>query len=215
MSGIGAVLLAAGESNRMGTTNKLSLPICGTSLLRRTAETLLGARLSRIVVVLGHEPETARSLLEGLSLETVYNPCYREGQMTSVHAGLAALTDPLDGVMICLADQPLIDSADIDHLIDAYQSNPDCTVLVPVHNGQRGNPIVLAHTHRQAILRGDRNLGCRRFIERNPELVTPLEVNSNHYVVDLDTPEDYAEFDGAQVHKRPRRTSQPPVTTED
>ena len=215
MSGIGAVLLAAGESRRMGATNKLSLQVAGKALLRRTAETLIGARLTRIVVVLGHEPETAQSLLEGLPLETVQNPRYQEGQMTSVHAGLAALTGSLDGVMICLADQPLLDTADIDRLIDAYQSNPDCSVLVPVHHGQRGNPIILDYTHRETILRGDRNLGCRRFIERNPDLVTKLDVNSNHYVIDLDTPEDYAALDGAQENQRPRPASHRPVTTED
>ena len=210
MSGIGAVLLAAGESRRMGATNKLSLMVGGRALLRRTAETLLGAQLTEIVVVLAHQAETAQSLLADLPLQTVQNPRYRDGQMTSVHAGLEALTGGFEAPIICLADQPLLESADIDHLIYAYQADPDCSILIPVHQGQRGNPVVLAYAHREAILGEYRNLGCRRFIDRNPELVTTLEVDSNHYVVDLDTPQDYAAFEGSQENKRHRS-----VTTED
>ncbi len=198
MTGVAAVLLAAGESRRMGTTNKLSLMVGGQALLRRTAETLLGARLTEIVVVLGHQAEIAQSLLADLPLQAVQNPRYRDGQMTSVRTGLEALTGGFEAVMICLADQPLLESADIDHLIDAYQADPESSVLIPVHRGQRGNPIVLAYAHREAILGEYRNLGCRHFIDRNPELVTTLEVDSSHYVVDLDTPQDYAAFEGSR-----------------
>lgn len=188
--GIAAVLLAAGESRRMGSTNKLALSVGGQPLLRRTAGTLLGSRLTEIVVVLGHEASWARRTLDDLPVRTIYNDNFRQGQMTSVHTGLSALERAVDGVMICLADQPLLVSADIDRLIDAYLADPGCSVLVPVWRGRRGNPIVLNYAHRDAILDGDPKLGCRRFIERYPDLVTTIEVDSDSYVTDLDTPED-------------------------
>lgn len=189
--GVSAILLAAGESRRMGSTNKLTLETAGVALLRRTALTLLDASLNELVVVLGHQAETARSLLHGLAVRLVENPNYREGQMTSVHAGMQALGKPCDGIMVCLSDQPLLETADIDRLIHAFLFDCPRSVLVPTFKGRRGNPIVLAHRHRQAILNGKRNLGCKRLIEKNPELVWPLPMENDHCVSDLDTPEDY------------------------
>jgi len=203
MSGIAGVLLAAGQSRRMGSMNKLSLPVGDKALLRRSAETLLASCLSKIVVVLGHQAETTEALLAGLSLETVHNPRYREGQTTSVRAGLQALTDSFDGLMICLADQPLLESADVDRLIDAYRSRRGCSILVPVHGGQRGNPVLLDYAHRAAILYDDRYSGCRHFIDRNPQLITWLDVDTDHYTVDLDAPEDYAALDGEHADHCP------------
>ena len=190
--GISAILLAAGESRRMGDSNKLALDVGGVPLLRRTAQTLLGAPLDEIVVVLGHRAKAARSLLAGLPLELVDNPHYAEGQMTSVHRGMQALQAPCVGVMVCLADQPLLESADLEILIRAFVEDCPRSVLVPTYQGRRGNPIILAHRHREAILAGDRNLGCKRLIERNPELVWPYPMANDHCVFDLDTPEDYS-----------------------
>ncbi len=191
MNSASAILLAAGESRRMGGTNKLGLPVHGVPLLRRTVMTLLGARLKEIVVVLGHEQETARSLLADLPLRLVVNEHYHDGQMSSVHCGLAALQAPCDGVMVCLSDQPLLETADIDRLIDAFLHRCSSAVLVPTYRGQRGNPIILARQHCQSILDGDRNLGCKHFIEESPELVTVLEMDNDHVVFDLDSPADY------------------------
>ena len=111
--------------------------------------------------------------------------------MSSVHCGLAALTRPCDGMMICLADQPLLTPRDIDVLIDAFIQRGG-SIIVPTYQGRRGNPIVLANAHRAQILDGGRNLGCKRLIERNPELVTTVEMGNDHTVFDLDTPDDYA-----------------------
>lgn len=190
--GVSAILLAAGESRRMGAVNKLALEVDGIPLLRRTALTLLGAPLRELVVVVGHDAQTARSLLDGQPLRLVENPHYAEGQMTSVHCGMQALHEPCEGVMICLSDQPRLETADIKTLIRAFLDDCPRSVLVPTYEGRRGNPVVLAHRHREAILASDRNLGCKRLIEKNPELVWPFPMANDHCVVDLDTPEDYS-----------------------
>jgi molybdenum cofactor cytidylyltransferase len=145
-----------------------------------------------VVVVLGHEADSARALLAELPLKVVFNPHYGEGQMTSVHCGLQALSGPCEGVMICLSDQPLLERADVDRLVDAFLNECPRSVLVPTYQGRRGNPIVFAHRHREAILAGERNLGCKRLIEKNPDLVWPLSMANDHCVFDLDTPDDYA-----------------------
>jgi molybdenum cofactor cytidylyltransferase len=194
MGSVSAILLAAGESRRMGDRNKLELMVYGLPLVRRTAHTLLASRLVEVVVVLGHESDRIRHLLEGLSLAFVENAYYREGQMTSVHAGLAALSRPCDGFMVCLADQPLLEAGDVDGLIRAFDERSRGSVLVPTFEGRRGNPVILACAHRETILASNRRLGCRRFIDENPELVETVEWQNDHVVFDLDTPEDYREL---------------------
>jgi len=188
---LSAILLAAGESRRMGTVNKLTLPIAGTPLLRRTAETLARSGLAELVVVVGYEQEVTRELLQGIPARIVYNEAYSEGQMTSVYQGLAALNEPCKGVMICLSDQFLLDMDDIGTIARGFARCPT-SIMVPVYKGQRGNPVVLAYQHREAILADRRNLGCKRLIEKNPDLVTALEMPNDHVLIDLDTPEAYA-----------------------
>lgn len=194
MSGVSAILLAAGESRRMGQLNKLALPVDGVPLLQRTVQTLLQARLCELVVVVGHEQQSARLLLAGMPVHIVSNERYREGQMTSVYRGMEALQEPCDGVMVCLSDQPLLGPTDINTLVDTFFYKPPCSVLVPTYRGQRGNPIILASQYRSDILKGERNLGCKRFIEKNPDLVTTVEFDNDHVVFDLDTPDDYAKL---------------------
>jgi molybdenum cofactor cytidylyltransferase len=192
MTTVKAILLAAGESRRMGTLNKLALPVGGVPLLRRTARTLLASGLREVVAVLGHEAGAMRRRLDGLPLRLVENPRYREGQMSSVHRGLEALSGRCDGVMVCLADQPLLTPGDIDMLIEAFARRARGDILVPTYAGARGNPVVLDDAQRAAILAGERNLGCRHLIERMPERVTTFAMPNNHVVFDLDTPSDYA-----------------------
>ncbi len=201
---LSAVLLAAGESRRMGDTNKLMLPIAGVPLLRHCAATLARSRLVELVVVVGHQQEVARGLLQGLPTRIVYNENYGAGQMTSVARGLEALQKPCAGIMICLSDQPLLDVDDFKTIAEGFASCPT-SIMVPVHKGQRGNPVVLDYHHRESILAGQKNLGCRRLIEHNPELVTTLEMPNDHVTIDLDTPGAYATVQQRVANRRDSR----------
>jgi molybdenum cofactor cytidylyltransferase len=194
MSTVSAVLLAAGESKRMGPVNKLLLPIGGVPLLRRSVLTLLASELQEVIVVLGHEGDQAHGLIRDLGVTVVYNDKYADGQMSSVHRGVGALVRPCRGIMIALTDQPLLTTEDVDSLIGAFLARKRGSILVPTYRGQRGNPIVIAAEHRAEILAQERNFGCKRLIERNPDLVTTLEMDNDHCTFDLDTPEDYAEW---------------------
>lgn len=199
MTTVSAVLLAAGESRRMGEVNKLELLVDNVPLLRRTAETLLASKLQEIIVVLGHQAEKAGDILDGLPLKLVYNDAYQDGQMTSVYQGLLSLSQACDGVMICLSDQPLLKTDDIDVLIESFGKRSHGSIFVPTYKGKRGNPIILDYKHRQQILNGERNLGCKKLIEKNPELVSSFEMSNNNVVVDLDTPEEYAALMGDEA----------------
>jgi len=196
---IAAVVLAAGSSQRMGTENKLHLPIDGVPLLRRCLKTLLASNIDEVVVVLGHDQEATRTLVDDLPLKLVYNDAYESGQMTSVHCGLASLNKTYDGVVIALGDQPALTVADINYLIDAYLKRSSGEVAVPCFEGERGNPIIISESCRADILTGTRNLGCRKFIEKNPELVCRVEMPGPGVVIDLDTPQEYGNYCGSQV----------------
>ncbi len=180
----------------MGADNKLLLAFDGEPVVRRVARRLLDAGLEEIVAVLGHEADLVSGALDGLAIRTVINPGYRDGQMTSVHAGLAALSVPVDGIMICLADQPILEAGDYRALVEAFARDGDKSVVVPTHGGRRGNPIVLSAAHREEILARGANLGCKQFIDRNPDLVATVEFETDRYVRDLDTPADYRESVG-------------------
>lgn len=194
MKAVSAILLAAGESRRMGEVNKLGLLVDGTPLLRRTANILLASGLQEVVVVVGHEAEVVNALLGGLPVRVVLNKDYRDGQMSSVHTGLKALCRRCDGVMICLGDQPRLATSDINRLIEAFSHCEQSSVLVPMYQGERGNPIILDCPHRETILGAQQNFGCKHLIKNNPELVSTIEMDSDHVLTDLDTPEDYQRF---------------------
>lgn len=191
---IAAIVLAGGLSQRMGALNKLHLDIDGTPMLRRTLEMLKHADLGEIVVVLGHEYQATQKLISDLNIRTVYNADYESGQMTSVHAGLGALQQPCSGVLVALGDQPALTVDDINQLTQAFKHRGNAEVIIPQYQARRGNPIIISDSSREDILAGKRKLGCRRFIENNPELVKMVDMSNPAVVIDLDTPEEYQNY---------------------
>jgi molybdenum cofactor cytidylyltransferase len=187
---IGAVLLAAGEGKRMGGIAKPAIELQGVPLIKRALFALSGAGVDEVAVVLGHQAERIELLVQDFPVSVVHNEHYRDGQMSSVHAGLAQLSGKFDAVLICLADQPLINSQDLINLIAAYKKRTHGSVVVPRVDGRRGNPIIFDWETREQVLAGDRNLGCRQFIAENPGLVEVFEAPNDHFVVDLDTEAD-------------------------
>jgi molybdenum cofactor cytidylyltransferase len=172
----------------MGPQNKLLIDIEGQSVVRRIAKLLVDYGLEELVVVVGHEASLVTIELKDLPLTIVENKDYKYGQMTSVHTGVAALTKPSDGIMVCLSDLVLLEHADLHALHLAFDACKT-TILVPQYKGQRGNPIILAASQREAILAGEKNLGCRKLIQRKPDEVTVFESANDHLSFDLDTPE--------------------------
>jgi molybdenum cofactor cytidylyltransferase len=186
-----AILLAAGRSQRMGERNKLLMDVGGRPMVRRVAETLLHSRVREVIAVLGYESAPVAAALAGLPLRIVVNDEHASGQMSSVRAGIAALADEPAAIVVALADQPALEPADVDFLVDAFFALPEPKIVVPVYGGQRGNPIVLPGTQRRALEAGGVNFGCRNLIERHPEAVIRVEAPNPHYVQDIDTPAAY------------------------
>ena len=187
---IGAVLLAAGEGRRMGGVAKPLIRLQGVPLISRHLVALSGAGVDEVVVVTGHARAAIEVAVRSFVVTLAHNEAHADGQQGSVRVGLAALSGAFDAVIILLADQPLIGAGDLSELIGAFKKRPAGHVVVPVVDGQRGNPVVLDHVALARILASDTNLGCRHLIDRHPEIVYAHETLNTRFVTDLDTLED-------------------------
>lgn len=189
---IGAVLLAAGKARRLNGIPKAAIEMQGVPLIRRMLFGLSGAGVDEVAVVLGYQAELFEPMLQDFPVTIVRNHDFEKGQMSSVQRGLEGLTGPFDAIIICMADQPLLNAQDLTALIGAFKKRRTGSVVVPRVHGQRGNPIIFDGTAKDDILAAGNNLGCRNYIDNNPELVSMFDTDNDHFVVDLDTPEDIA-----------------------
>lgn len=189
---ISALVLAAGESKRMGGRNKLLLPLAGQTMIECVVESIGASLVDEVVVVLGHEAEIVQRVLSRKKLRFVFNPNYRQGMASSIHAGLAQLSPEAQAVLIALADQPLIAAAEIDFIINAFSRATDKTIGVPTFNGQRGHPVLFDLQHRSEMLALQGDVGCKSILARHSETVLEIPLPTRNILEDADTPEAYA-----------------------
>jgi len=189
---IAAIVPAAGMSTRMGR-NKLLLAFEGKALIAQAVDTLLESEVDEIIVVLGHEADKVKEKLWGKQVTFVENSNYRQGMGTSIRAGLGAVSSGATAIMIYLADQPLLEPEDVKRLIGAFADAREQgkSIVVPFFHGQRGNPVILDSSYKEAILEVVGEVGCKRVIKRNPDKVLVVEMETDHVVRDVDRIEDY------------------------
>lgn len=195
---IAALILAAGQSRRMGRANKLLATIGGKPLVRIAAEAALASTAAPVTVVTGHDAASVEAALDGLAVTFTRNPDYAEGLSTSLRAGLKALPSGIDGVVVMLADMPEIGSAVVDRLIDAFRPAAGAEIVVPVWAGRRGNPVLWGARFFSSLaaVRGD--TGGRHLIGATPESVVEIEMDAA-VIRDIDTPQALAEAGGIAV----------------
>jgi molybdenum cofactor cytidylyltransferase len=189
---ISAILLAAGESKRMGQPKQLLL-IDGQPILVRSLGNLMASQVDEVILVLGHHAdlilaEVQRYLQRGFKV--VLNPYYREGMSRSLQEGLRQVHKNSEAVLIALADQPFVEIQSLNKIIQAYHHTP-YGIIVPTYRGRRGNPVLLSLKYRQEMesLTGD--VGCREILKRYQEDVLEVEVDSPGILKDIDTPTDF------------------------
>ncbi len=186
---IGAVVLAAGRSTRMGGPNKLLAEVGGRPLVRIAAEEALASRARPVVVVTGHQRVEVEATLAGLPVTFVHNPDYAEGLSTSLKAGIAALPAEADGAIVLLGDMPQVDAALIDRLIAAFDPEKGAFVVVPTIAGKRGNPVVWSRRFFPDLSGLGGDVGARHLIATYPEAVIEVPVTGRAAFVDVDTPD--------------------------
>ncbi len=193
---IAALILAAGQSRRMGDVNKLLVEIEGKPMVRRVAATVLASAASDVVAVLGHERDRVRAAFGGTKVRCIYNPDFAGGISSSLKRGLAALPDDIDGVLVCLGDMPLLGTGEIDRLIEAFNPTEGRAIVVPTRRGKRGNPVLWAKRFFPEMQEIAGDVGARHLIGAYPEAVVEIEMDGEGVVLDIDTPEALAAYLG-------------------
>lgn len=185
---IAALVLAGGQSRRMGEINKLLADIGGRSMVRHVVDHVLESSAEPVVVVTGHEADRVRSALGGCPVNFAENPDFADGLSTSLKTGLAALPPDTAGVIVCLADMPKVSAAVIDRLIAAFDPVEGRAIVVPTRRGKRGNPVLFGRRffEEMGLVSGD--VGARHIIGEHDELVVEVEVEDESVLTDIDTP---------------------------
>jgi molybdenum cofactor cytidylyltransferase len=190
---ISAVILAAGESRRMGAQNKLLLQIGSEVLIRKFVESVCASAADAVLVVLGHEAEKIKAVLQDQTVRFVNNTCFEEGMTTSIQSGVKAASTESTGLMICLADLPFAETSDFNRLIQAFtdfRRTENSLIIVPVFQGQRGNPVLFSAEFRDKIL-AHKGEGCREIVRQYPQSVREVCMENDNLLRDIDTPVDY------------------------
>jgi molybdenum cofactor cytidylyltransferase len=156
-------------------------------------------------VVLGHHADAIETAIGAFPITIERNADPERGQASSVRIGLQALSPRLDAVIVALADQPLIDEADIVALISAFKQRGDAAMVVPRVRSDSGdalpgNPVMFDAALRDEWLAGDVNAACRQWRDQHPERVRWFDTDNAHYRTDIDTPDDLARFAAATGH---------------
>jgi len=186
---IAAIVLAAGRSTRMGATNKLLAEVGGRPMARRVAETALASAARPVLVVTGHQAEAVRSALMGLDVDLIANPDYAVGLATSLKAGIRALPADCQGALMLLGDMPRVTAAHLDALMAAFAPERDAAIVVPTHNGQRGNPVLWSAEFFAEMLGLEGDVGARTLVARHADRVREVDLGTDAVLIDVDTPE--------------------------
>ena len=185
-AGIAAIVLAAGRSTRMGATNKLLADVGGRPMVRHAVEAALASQARPVLVVTGHMAAQVSAACAGLDVILVPNPAYATGLASSLKAAIAALPSACNGALILLGDMPHITSAHLDSLIAAHARD---AIVVPVHTGRQGNPVLWPAKYFPELLQLEGDAGAKRLITAHSSNVCELDLATDAIFADVDTPE--------------------------
>lgn len=184
---IAAVVLAAGASTRMGR-NKLLLPVDGMPMARRAAQVAIDAGAAPVVVVVGNEHHAVREALDGLECSFVINPEFTGPTSTSLHAGLRALPDDVDGVVILLADMVHVVASMVRTLINSTRD--DASLSVSRYGDVLAPPLLFRRALWPELLAWHGE-GCGKAVVRAHQHEAKFHDWPIEALRDVDTPDDY------------------------
>jgi len=186
---ISAVILAAGESRRMGEP-KLLLPFAEKTIIETVIQTVMRSDIKHIIVVLGSEKDKIRNKISDYPVIITENQEYQKGMLSSIQCGLGALPDDTDAIMILLGDQPMVTGPVIDQLADTYR-HTDKGILIAVHKGKRGHPIIINTKYKKDIKQLGSENSMNDFTKKFAPEILEVETGTTEILRDIDTPEDY------------------------
>jgi molybdenum cofactor cytidylyltransferase len=186
---IWAMILAAGESKRMGKP-KLLLPFGEKTIIETIVETVVSSKVEKTLAILGSEREKIEEKIKNYPVKIVYNRDFRSGMLSSVQCGFQVLPEETQAVLVVLGDQPKISATVINKLVDTYKSSGKGIVL-PVYNKERGHPVLIDVKYRGEVENLNPEVGLRGTVYNHPEDIIEVEVETLSIFQDIDDESDY------------------------
>lgn len=189
---ITAIILAAGESKRMGEP-KMLMPWGKSTVLQTVISTLQTAGINDILVVTGGARQQVESLV-GRTVQTIFNDDYEKGEMlSSMQVGLSAKMREASAALICLGDQPQVSERTVRSVCDEFLKNK-FPIVVPSYQMQRGHPWLIARPMWDELLEMKPPRTPRDFLKKYARKIHYVNVETASVLEDLDTPEDYSKY---------------------
>jgi molybdenum cofactor cytidylyltransferase len=187
---LAGIVLAAGESRRMGQPKQL-LPFGEHTILERVVDALLTAGVGEVVVVLGHVADRVRAVLGDRPVRAVVNDAYRQGMLSSVKCGVRAIGAGYDAVLLALGDQPQIEGAVVSEVIRTYRAG-SAGIVIPRYGDKKGHPIIIdLRKYREAIINLPEDAGLNVLMQEHADDVCLFDVATEDIIRDIDVPDDY------------------------
>jgi molybdenum cofactor cytidylyltransferase len=189
MKGIWAIVLAAGESRRMGSP-KMILPYKGMTIIEKVLENVLASDVEKVVTVLGSNKDEVLKVIEKFPVLHCINSNYKNGMLSSVKCGFEFLPADFRGALVFLGDQPMAETSVINKMINAYNESGK-GILVPVFENKRGHPLLADKKYRDEIINLDDPEGLKGLLRRHPDDLLEVLTENPSVLMDIDTREDY------------------------
>jgi len=190
---ISAILLAAGESKRMGQP-KMLLPWGKGTVLTHVITIFQSAGVTDIIVVTGGVRTQIEELISRLNVRTIYNDEYAKSEMlSSIQCGIRELTRQTQAVLVGLGDQPQVQEGSVRKVCETFQKAKS-NLVVPSYQLRRGHPWLVARPLWDEFLKMDTSQSPRDFLNAHAQEIEYVNVDNPSILQDLDTPEDYLKF---------------------
>jgi molybdenum cofactor cytidylyltransferase len=186
---ISAILLAAGESRRMGEFKQL-LQLGDKSFVEHCVDNLLASRVDEVIVVTGHRESEVRRSIADRPVRFAHNSDYHSGMASSIKCGVQALSEGTRACVLALVDQPQIGADLINRVIEAYEKAPTI-IVIPTYEGRHGHPILLDLSLKEEILTMNPEQGLRQVVRAHSDQIVRVEATNSAVLEDCDLPEDY------------------------
>jgi len=187
---LSGIILAAGESHRMGKTIKALLQINDTSFIEYIINLMSKAPIDELIVVLGAHHEKLLEKIKNYPVKIVYNDNWPEGQISSLRVGIHSLSPLSEAVMFTLVDHPFVLQSTYNKLYNEWLKDKTRIVL-PSYHMRKGHPAIFPSALYKKILNQNLKHGARDLLEQYRNLISYVLVDDEGTVRDIDTIEDY------------------------
>ena len=186
---ISAILLAAGQSKRMGGENKLTTEIEGIPLIKRSVKNIIASAVDELIIVLGYQKEIIEKLIDkNEKIKVVFNRDFESGIASSIKTGLGHLSEKTESFFICLGDMPLVNHDIYNQMI---RSKNNKEIIVPTYKGQQGNPVLFSNSMKDKIMNIQGDIGAKKILELNKDKIISVQIDDQNITKDFNTKENF------------------------